>query len=144
MSFCPAYWDWLDQQYQQGTLASIISVYDELIKQDDELSDWAKERKNQFLGITATDIQEKFANVAQYVGSLSNKNQEDVAIFLGGADPWLIAKAALDNATIVTHEVLVPPESRKVKLPNICEHFQVKHITTFNLLRMLNARFILE
>lgn len=143
MSFCPAYWDWLDRQYQQGALASVTSVYDELIKFGDELSGWIKSRKDQFQDISSAETQTKFTEVAQYVADLPNKNPGDVANFLGGADPWLIAKAAQTNATIVTHERLVPDESKKVKIPNICNHFHINYITTYELLRTLDAQFVL-
>lgn len=144
MSFCPAYWDWLDQQYQQGSLASIVSVYEELHKFGDELSEWIKTRKNHFQDVSDNDTQLKLAEVAQHVADLPNKNQGDVANFLSGADPWLIAKAANTDATIVTHEVPVPNDSKKVKIPNVCRHFDVKYITTFELLRTLNAQFVLD
>jgi long-subunit acyl-CoA synthetase (AMP-forming) len=144
MSFCPAYWDWLDQQYQQGSIASISSVYDELVTQNDDLSIWVKTRKDQFQAISAKETQLKLAEVAQYVADLPNKNPENIASFLSGADPWLIAQAAVTNAIIVTHEVPVPDESKKVKIPNIGKHFDVTCINTFELLRILEARFTLD
>lgn len=59
MNFCPAYWDWLDQQFKNGQLASISSVYDELANYGDELTNWVKERKDQFLPISDDVTQEK-------------------------------------------------------------------------------------
>lgn len=46
MTFCPAYWTWLDQQYAISALASIRAVYDELSDGDDQLSGWVKDRKD--------------------------------------------------------------------------------------------------
>lgn len=45
MSFCPAYWSWLDLQYEESSLASIQTVYEELADGDDELSEWVKGRR---------------------------------------------------------------------------------------------------
>jgi len=143
MSFCPAYWDWLDQQYQSGGLASISSVYDELAKKGDDLSAWIQHRKDQFHPVSAEDIQIKMSEVAQYVADLPNKSPGNVAQFLSGADPWLVAKASLTGETIVTHEVPVEAHSKKVKIPNICNHFEVNYINTFELLNELDARFML-
>lgn len=144
MSFCPAYWDWLDQQYEASALASIRTVYDELSEGDDELSEWVKERKAQFLPVSGDEIQEQFAEVAQHVVDLEGKKPEFVAEFLSKADPWLIAAAAsLDGGTVVTHETPVPADSTKVKIPNICSAFEVPCITTFELLNRLEARFVL-
>jgi hypothetical protein len=57
---------------------------------------------------------------------------------LGRADPWLIAKARVLGATVVTHELLRPPETiRKVAIPNICTEFKVPYQNTFDLLRGL-------
>lgn len=143
MSFCPAYWDWLDQQYQSGSLASVSSVYDELANKGDELSAWVQPRKDQFHPISAEDIQIKMAEVAQYVADLPNKSPGNIGLFLSGADPWLVAKASLTGETIVTHEVPVEAHSKKVKIPNICDHFEVDYINTFELLNLLDARFML-
>lgn len=45
--------------------------------------------------------------------------------------------------TMVTHEVLVPPTSQKIKIPNICRQFNVPYISSFDLLDALNAKLIL-
>lgn len=144
MSFCPAYWDWLDQQYQLGILSSITSVYDELANNGDELSDWVKDRRDQFHSVATKEIQIKMTEVAQHVVGLPNKNPVYVNGFLGKADPWLVAKASLTGETIVTHEILVEANSKKVKIPNICNYFDVPYINTFELLRTLEANFMLD
>lgn len=144
MGFCPAYWDWLDQQYQLSHIASITTVYDELASGDDELANWIKQRKAQFLSVTNDAIQDKFAEIAQHVAGLNGKKPEHIGNFLSKADPWLIATASTLGATIVTHEVLDPPNSTKVKIPNICTDFDVPYITTFQLLNELRAQFILR
>lgn len=144
MSFCPAYWAWLDQQFEHEALASVEPVYDELLKQNDKLSEWVKARKPQFLPVAADDVQAQFAEIAQHVSDLDNKKPELVSDFLDGADPWLIAMAAHSNAVVVTHEVLVPDDSRKVKIPNVCMAFGVDYVTSYDLLNQMNARFVLE
>ncbi len=63
--------------------------------------------------------------------------------FLGGADPWLIAKAMTINATVVTHEQLNLAARRKFLIPNVCQHFGVPFVDTFELLNALEARFVL-
>ncbi|MEZ5593894.1 MAG: DUF4411 family protein [Gammaproteobacteria bacterium] len=57
MSFCPAYWDWLDRQYAASALASISTIYDEITEGDDELSEWVKTRKDHFLPVSSDEIQ---------------------------------------------------------------------------------------
>ena len=144
MDFCPAYWDWLDLQFAQRQVASVQMVYDELAGKTDELSTWVKARKNHFISVTDTNTQQQYAQIIQHVYELPNKNQANVASFSGGADPWLIAKAAVSGAIVVTQERLDPPNSTKIKIPNICNDFNVQYINSFELLRILQAKFVLQ
>ncbi len=144
MDFCPAYWDWLDSQYNNGAVASISSVYDELSTYGDTLSRWVKDRKSQFISVSDDETQEKYIEIIQYVYDLENKNPNKVDLFLSKADPWLIAKSCITGAQLVTHERKVAENSKDVKIPNICEAFGVTCLSTFQLLQQLDARFILE
>ena len=144
LDFCPAYWHFLDQQFKTGILASIENVYDEIGPAGDELADWAKQRRPHFYPTATGPIQQKFKEVVQHIVALPNKSQLSVNAFLSGADPWLVATAALSGATIVTQEVPVPNESRKVKIPNICRDFNIAFMDTFSLLKELQARFVLS
>lgn len=144
MDFCPGYWDWLDLQFAQGQVASVQMVYDELAGKNDALSVWVKSRQNHFLPVTDTNTQQQYAQIIQHVYELPNKNQANIANFSAGADPWLIAKAAVSDAIVVTQERLDPPDSKKIKIPNICNDFNVQHINSFELLRILQARFVLQ
>jgi hypothetical protein len=47
------------------------------------------------------------------------------------------------NATVVTHEQLNLAARRKFLIPNVCQHFWVPFIDTFELLNALEARFVL-
>lgn len=59
-------------------------------------------------------------NVAHF-----QQNIEQRKILRGGrnADPFVIAKAAVERRTVVTVEELKP---NAVKVPNICEQFSIK------------------
>lgn len=144
MGFCPAYWDFLHQQFETGMLASVSQVYDELRGQNDELATWAEAHKQHFHLLTSKELQAKFSLIANHVMSLPNKAAASVSTFLAGADPWLIAVASLTNETVVTHEKSVADNSRKIKIPNICRDFNVSCIDPFKLLSELKAQFILE
>lgn len=144
MGFCPAFWDFLNQQFESGMLASVRQVYDELCEQDDELAVWAKAHSNHFHLLTSDALQEKFSLIANHVATLPNKNLASVKKFLGGADPWLIAVASLTNETVVTHEKSVEANSKKIKIPNICRDFNVTCINPYKLLADLEAKFILR
>lgn len=143
MDICPAYWDWLDQQYQQGTVASVDMIGRELREGNDELAEWVKARPDHFIKNDDVATQSVFTEIVQTVatGDYNPGNRDN---FLAKADPWIIAKAKTLGATVVTHEFLLVPNTKKVKVPNICQQFDVPCLNTFQFLRELNARFVLE
>jgi len=143
MDICPAYWEWLDHQFQQGALGSIEMVGQELKDGNDELAKWAKEHPEHFVSNDDHETQQVFTEIINFVmaGNYNDGNRES---FLDKADPWIIAKAKSIGATVVSHESRLAPETKKVKIPNICHEFGVPCINTFQLLRELQAKFILS
>lgn len=144
MDFCPAFWDFIEEKSLDSTIASVDMVYTELTKGDDDLADWIKNKKNDinFFSVSDSATQNKFGEIVNYISNHRFKETEIVR-FLDGADPWLIAKAAiLEEATIVTHEIFVSdPNTKKIKIPNICEQFGVSYIDPFEMIRALNGKF---
>lgn len=144
MDFCPAYWHWIEIQSLAGEVSSIDSVRDELLKGNDALKEWAKERKDIFLPVSDDATQEAFAEIAAHAELVAKAMKPGVLNeFLAGADPWLIAKARTSNAIVVTHEVGNPQSKRKILIPDICDHFGVSYLNTFDLLLKLEAEFVL-
>ncbi|PVZ68217.1 DUF4411 family protein [Pelagibaculum spongiae] len=143
MDICPAYWQWLDEQFQKGAVCSVNMIGRELRDGNDELANWAKERPEHFIENDDPTTQEIFAEIVQNVMSkdYTPANRDN---FLAKADPWIIAKAKSINAAVVTHESSLSHSTKKVKVPNVCRQFDVRCINTFQFLRELEARFILE
>lgn len=142
MDICPAYWDWLGQQFERGVIASVNMVSRELRDGNDELAKWVRDRPGHFIANDDEPTQSIFADIVQSVmGGDYNAGNRDS--FLAKADPWIIANAQTLGATIVTHEAVVAPNARKVKIPNICQQFDVSCLNTFQFLRELKARFVL-
>jgi hypothetical protein len=123
-------------------VASIDFIGKELKDGDDDLARWAKDRPGHFISNSDTETQEHFSRIVQYVmgGDYNPGNRDN---FLAKADPWIIAKAKVLGAVVVTHESLTVPGAKKVKVPNICAEFDVRCIDTFQFLRELEARFVL-
>ncbi|WP_445372171.1 DUF4411 family protein [Methylomonas sp. HW2-6] len=143
MDICPAYWDWLDRQFQLGLVASVQMIGKELRDGDDDLAEWVKLRPAHFIDNDDTETQWVFSEIVRSVatGDYNPGNRDN---FLAKADPWLIAKAKTLGASVVTHEALLAPNTKKVKVPNICRQFGVQCLDTFQFLRELNAKFVLE
>lgn len=55
----------------------------------------------------------------------------------------MIAAAKAWEATIVTHEVLVASNSKKVKIPNVAREFKVDYIDVFDLLEQSACELVL-
>jgi len=144
MDFCPAFWDMLKIKNEVGLIFSIDFIYIELEKGNDELASWAKNQKesNFFLETSDVETQEVFIEIVNYVND--NYSEKEAKKFLDVADPWLIAKCKVMDATLVTKEVLAPSNTKKVKIPNICEIFDLKYIQTQDMIRSLDVKFILS
>lgn len=144
MAFCPAFWQWLLLQNQALELASITSVMDEIAKGRDDLAQWTAENPDFFHAISDEQTQAAYIDVATHVAQQAPRMKVGaLEEFLSGADPWLIAKALSTGATVVTHEVLNLEAKRKFIIPNVCQHFQVPYMNTFDLLHRLDAKFVL-
>ena len=144
MTICPGFWDWMDLGFASGQVGSIRMVFDELSKNGDTLSEWVKIRQHHFIEADDETTQEVFTEIVQFVVEHPDYKEPHFSNFLAVADPWLIAKAKTLGATVVTHEVLVPSGSKKVKIPNICREFDVDFCNTFDLLESVTAQFVLR
>jgi len=138
----PGFWDWLDKTNENSEIATVIPISEELQRGNEELSEWIDDRKDTgwFLPVDDVATQQAFTELAQWVMNQDFK-EEAKQEFLAGADPWLIAKARIIDATVVTHEAYDPNIKRKVKIPNVCRQFDVPYIDTFRLLRRFSASF---
>ncbi len=143
MSFCPAYWDWLDKQASDKVIGSIDFIQQELKDGQDDLSIWVGTRNTHFQDCTDKTTQDNFTEIADFVMTHPIYSNHEKALFLAKGDPWLIAKSVTTNATVVTLEAKVGDNATKVKIPNICEKFGVRYITPYQLLSTLNPQFIL-
>lgn len=144
MNIVPGFWDWLDLHLEAGLVGSIDMVFSELTAGNDELAKWAGERQSRMLAVDDERTQSIFGDIANHVMDQPDYAEPYTSSFLGGADPWLIAKAAVLGAEVITHERKVPSDSKKVKVPNICEVFDVPYRNTYDLMEELSAKLVLE
>ncbi|MFW8600142.1 DUF4411 family protein [Desulfobacterota bacterium M19] len=140
-NICPGFWECLDRQ--NGTVGSILPVYEELTDGNDKLIEWVVDRKDSgiFDDISAITVQESFREIAIHVSDQYEPQHAEK--FLDDADPWLIAYAQVHGCTVVTKEKF-SPGTKRVKIPNICEEFGVDYTDCFTMLKGLGACFILD
>jgi len=138
----PVFWSWLLENTEN--LGSIGAVYRELTDSGDTLSDWSKANKQSGFFKFDDDSEAVQLNYIEVVNTINQDpyySPEEKAHFLKGADPWLIAYATTHNLLLITHERKVGLGSKKVKIPNVCEAFQVECIDTFTMLQKESAVF---
>ncbi len=103
-------------------------VFDEIYRGGDALSEWVHSRKNSPLFREISEnVQIEYVEIINYAQNHPTFSQSQKAFFLGEGDPFIIAHAKVENAVVVTQEVLVPDNSSKVKIPNICNQFGVSY-----------------
>ena len=132
----PGFWEIIKRNAKAGKLASSSLVYDEIARGGDELTNWASGEQKTALFVEPDDpTQRLMTRIADWV----NKTYEppQAAFFLKGADPWVVAAALNDDGIVVTHEQLVGQDSKKVKIPNVCQKFGVKYTDCYGMLRSL-------
>ena len=103
-------------------------------------AEWAGEREASAMFVEPdADTQTAFRDVAQYVSQRYDPNQ--ARKFLAVADPWLIAHAMASGGKVVTQETRAGENSRRVKIPNVCDFFGVESLNMDDMLRELGASF---
>jgi hypothetical protein len=116
-------WENFDALVADGRIVSTREALREIeAGAPDDLVAWAKDHTELFAMPTAAE--------AQFVARIFavnhfQQNIEVQKLIKGGnnADPFVIAKAAIENRTVVTMERFKP---NAAKIPNICRHFRVK------------------
>jgi len=140
---CPGFWDWIAARHGEGSVFSIERVGDELKAGTDELADWSVRIAAEFFLPPDEKVVEAMREVAAWVMSRPY-DEKSRAAFLSKADALLVACAKAHGHVVVSQEVRVPEESKKVKVPNVCDGLGVKCVHSFTLLRDEKARFILD
>ncbi len=137
--FCSDYWDVLDSLGAQGRIFIPEMVFDEIASTEDDLSKWLKESN-----IPVRKINEPVSKCLQdiYAKKELHKFLVDNTKARSLADPWVIAHALNEKAIVVTKEEKVTAiNSRRIKIPNVCDNMGVQWINDFELVRRLNIKF---
>ncbi len=127
------FWKWIEREVESGDFRSIDRVRREIKEGDDWLVGWVDTVADLFLPDDDEDTQAAYVEVVNHVNGLDKKRVAKDA-FLSKADPWLIAKAlTLDGeVSVVTYEV-INPGRRKVPIPEVCNHFDLRCIDPYAL-----------
>jgi len=134
----PSLWGCFDALISESRIISVREASRELDGYGDRLSDWVRGHRDVF----PQSDPEELAFVAQIFSiphfQMLVRNQER---YVGNpvADPFLIAKAKVqEHGCVVTQEILKP---NAAKIPNVCEHFGVQCLNLEAFMERENWRF---
>jgi hypothetical protein len=138
-----SFWEWMARQVGVGNIVSPRRVYQEVAeneKHQDELAKWVRHRREKGLCIAPSRlVQERLQSVTEYV--VTKYSIVEALDFLKGADPWIIAHALEDHGIVVTKESEMRSNALKARIPDVCDHFNVKCVDTLEMLKQLKAKF---
>jgi len=132
---CPEYWEVLDDLAKKGIIFSPIEVKREIEKVDDGLRAWANQRPYLFRDIDEP-VQLKLRDVMSSHGRLVDAiKQRSVA------DPWVVAFAMSEKATVVTKEEPAGISSKKIKIPDVCLALKLPWMNDFDFAKKVGIKF---
>ncbi len=135
----PRFWGLIDELIDNGRLSCPARVCDELLDGQDDLAAWAQGRRARGLFVDpGAAVQGAFRIIVEYV-TANYPDTKATRTFLDSADPWVIAHALADGAAVVTMEVATGPTVGKVKIPNVCDYFNLRRLNTYQMLRELGV-----
>lgn len=142
---CPGFWKCLIHHHSKGRVFSIDRVRSELLAghRKDNLVRWVRaEVPTSFFVPVDTDVVVRaYIEIMMWVQRQPQYFDHAKAKFATGADGWLVAYSRVHGTTVVTIEQSAPQSRKEVKLPDVCDHFQVRKENTFAMLRALGTRF---
>jgi hypothetical protein len=144
----PPFWEALANWGAEQMICGISLVHDDLVKNDDELSRWAKTDGASIFLDPDTDTYRYIGEIGDLVTNQYKTHQ--VNAFMDCSDPWVIAYAKAHHLVVVTMEVLRQEQpdridgkiaGKKIQIPNVCQKVGVEFMDTFRLLRDLKFTF---
>lgn len=136
---CPDYWKILIELGKQGRIFIPELVYQEIIRTEDDLSQWLKSSE-----IPIEKITEPVTLCLQQIYSSNpvHKTLVDNTKARSLADPWVIAHAMHDNGVVVTkEEKITASSSKRIKIPNVCDNIGLRWINDFQFVDEIGVRF---
>jgi predicted nucleic acid-binding protein len=122
----PQYWKNIANLIDAGRIFCPVEVYEEILKKDDSLVEWIKQRKEKLVHPITIPVQQKVTEILSRFPKLIKvyRNQSM-------ADPWVIAHALIENAIVITKEI--PGSNTDIKIPNVCIAYQLEYMDEIGL-----------
>lgn len=126
-----------------GNLVAPKRVYREVAEHknhQDELAKWVKHRREKGLCISPSKrVQALVGQVEEFV--FTKYRSVEAWDFSRGGDAWVVAHALDSQGIVVTKESFLHPDAQKARIPDVCDHFDIKCVDTLQMMRLLKAKF---
>ncbi len=141
----PSFWDKLKEFSLDNRIISIDKVKNEIFRNDDILKEWVQVNlDNIFFNTTNEEnVIVKYRELSRWAVLNENnylKRAIDEFLDEDNADAWLISFCFNYGYTIVTEEISNPRGKSKIKIPDVCNHFNIEFINTISMLRDLHIK----
>ncbi len=130
----PALWKNLEAMIEAEELIAPEEVLREIEKKEDELHKWVKSHEKMFHPLDEA-VQRATAEILTKFPRLVDSEKER-----SRADPFVIALAKTVDCPVVTGEKAAGTKDRP-KIPTVCDHFGVRHLSLLGLIREKAWRF---
>ena len=152
-SIAPTFWHQLEGFINQGIVATIDKVRDEILRIDDGLRDWfnrtfrpsrpipfSKKQPNDSL--FAFQELQTYAQIIAWADGNDHFKKAAKEEFKKTeiADAFLVAFCKAHSLILVTEEKYDPNTRKKIPLPNVCRAFNVPYIGLFDMMRELGIK----
>lgn len=137
--FCPDYWDIINKLGAEKKIFIPNEVAEEIIRTDDDLAIWLKGSK-----VPVAKTTESVISCWQVILAAHPDHMRLVDSIKGRslADPWVIAHAIDQSATVVTKEnIATASNTKRVKIPNVCKNMGVRWMDDFQFIDEVGIRF---
>jgi len=114
----PSVWDLISTALDDGRVIAAREVFRELVKKDDEVAAWAKQREARF--VDPSPGVQKLAGELQI--RFPKPNVRNIA------DPFVLAEAEIRGFTVVTYEgrsFVGPTKNWAKSMPGICQELNL-------------------
>lgn len=127
-SVTPELYDGFNRMIKNQDLISVKEVYNEMNRQHQKDSEILKDLdtiKHIFLGPTSEEEIQIIKEIYKEINFRNNISEKNILEGRPVADPFLVAKAKAEKATLITSEKFSP---NAAKIPNMCKKYKIRYI----------------
>ena len=146
--FAKSFWNQMKMNIENGNISILDYVKGEILQGDenDKLRLWMEEIIIQnYIDHREKEIIQQYSEIMRYIQSCGFYSDAALSMWAKEtvADPWLISAAKVKNYTLVTQEtntsvLSVKNPTKKIRIPDVSNHFGVKVVSLFDMMRFLN------